>query len=198
MRLLKVRAKNRRTTIIMRITKRRAFCPKCGRRYADPERKVCMRCMDKVSIIKRFSVFFTRYRFHMGAIILTMVLTSGLGILAPYISSGFYYVEVLDEYGRFFGKILLVIGIILVTRIISLLVTIVNGVITSRIAAKVTYDLKKEIFGAIERLSIGYFTNRHTGGLMTQVNNDANNIYWFSVILSHTRLSTHSRSSVSL
>ncbi len=159
--------------------KEELFCPKCGRRYADPERKICMRCMDKVHIIKRFSIFFARYKFQIGAIIFTMILTSALGILAPYISSGFYYDEVLDQNGRFYGKILLVIGIILATRIISILVSIVNGVISSRVAAKVTYDLKKEIFGAIERLSIGYFTNRQTGGLMTQVNNDANNIYWF-------------------
>ena len=159
--------------------KEELFCPKCGRRYADPERKICPHCMDKVHILKRFSGFFLRYKVHLLMIFLTLVLTSGLGVLSPYISSGFYYDEVLSEDGKFAGQILLVIGIIFATRLISMFVTMLNNYITSVIAAKVTYDLKKEIFHSIERLSISYFTNRQTGGLMTQVNRDANNIYRF-------------------
>lgn len=159
--------------------KEELFCPKCGKRYADPERKICPKCMDKVHILKRFSGFFLRYKGKLALILLTLVLTSALGILSPYISSGFYYDEVLSKEGKFAGQILLVIGIILATRIISMIVTMINSLITSVIAARVTYDLKKEIFKSIERLSISYFTNRQTGGLMTQVNRDANNIYFF-------------------
>ncbi len=159
--------------------KEELFCPKCGKRYADPDRKICPRCMDKVHILKRFSGFFLRYKGKLALILITLVLTSGLGVLSPYISSGFYYDEVLSEDGRFAGQLLLVIGIILATRIISMLVTMLNNYITSVIAARVTYDMKKEIFKSIERLSISYFTNRQTGGLMTQVNRDANNIYRF-------------------
>jgi ATP-binding cassette subfamily B protein len=63
---------------------------------------------------------------------------------------------------------------------------ILNNFTTSIIAAKVNFDLKKTIFGAIERLSLGFFTSRQTGGLMTQVNNDANTIYdFFCNILPH-------------
>ncbi len=159
--------------------KEELFCPKCGKRYADPERKICPRCMDKVHILKRFSGFFWRYKLYLFLILLTLFLTSGLAVLSPYISSGFYYNEVLSESGRFAGKILLVIGIIFATRLISMFVTMINSYVTSVVAAKVTYDLKKEIFKSIERLSISYFTNRQTGGLMTQVNRDANNIYHF-------------------
>ncbi len=159
--------------------KEELFCPKCGKRYADPDRKICPRCMDKVHILKRFSGFFLRYKGQLALILMTLILTSGLGVLSPYISSGFYYDEVLSKDGKFAGQILLVIGIILATRILSMVVTMVNNLITSVIAARVTYDLKKEIFKSIERLSISYFTNRQTGGLMTQVNRDANNIYRF-------------------
>ncbi len=159
--------------------KEELFCPKCGKRYADPERKICPRCMDKVHILKRFSGFFLRYKAELLLVFLTLLLTSGLGVLSPYISSGFYYDKVLTEGGEFYGQLMLVIGIIFATRVVSMLVTMLNSYITSVVAAKVTYDLKKEIFHSIERLSISYFTNRQTGGLMTQVNRDANNIYRF-------------------
>lgn len=155
------------------------FCPKCGNRYVDKDRKICPKCMDKGKIIRRTGVFFIKYKFQIAAVIGMLILTSALGILAPYISAGFYYDEVLDNTGRFYGQLLLVLGIILGTRILSLIINIFHNVITSTIAARLVYDLKKVIFTSIERLSISFFTGRQTGGLMTQVTRDANTIYWF-------------------
>lgn len=71
--------------------------------------------------------------------------------------------------------VLLIVGV----RIVSLLVSLVNGIISAKVAAELVYDLKKTIFSAISALSLSFFSNRQTGGLMTQVNNDATTIYWF-------------------
>lgn len=157
------------------------FCPKCGYRYADAQRKICPRCMDKNRVIKRTAGFFFKYKFHMAVIVATLVLSSAVGVLAPYVSSGFYYDKVLDKAGEFYGQLLLVLGIIVATSVLQMLINIVSGAASSTIAARIVYDLKKVIFGAIERLSLSFFTGRQTGGLMAQVNNDANTIYWFFV-----------------
>ena len=110
---------------------------------------------------------------------LSLAVMTALSILAPYLSSGFFYDEVIYGVGEFAGEILLVLGLIISTRILKTLVTMVNNYVTSRIAAKMVFDLKKTIFSAIERLSLGFFTGRQTGGLMTQINEDANTIYSF-------------------
>lgn len=155
------------------------FCPKCGSKYIDEERKICPKCMDKNKIIRRTGEFVLKYRFEVITVVAMLILTSALGIISPYISSGFYYDEVLDKAGKFYGEILLVLGIIIGTRILSLIINMVHNIVTSIIAAKLVYDLKKVIFGSIERLSLSFFTNRQTGGLMTQVTRDSNTIYWF-------------------
>ena len=155
------------------------FCPHCGARYADPERKICPKCMDKGKIIRRMGVFFQKYRWQMAAVLLTLILTSALSVLTPYVSAGFYYDEVLDPQGRFYGQLLLVLGIVIATKILSTGVNMLNGMITSSVSAKVVYDLKTVIFSSIERLSLSFFTGRQTGGLMQQVDGDANTIYWF-------------------
>lgn len=155
------------------------YCPKCGRRYANSERKICPKCMNRGKIIMRMSGFFLKYKMKLALIFVTMLLSSALSVLAPYISSGFYYDEVLNENGNFFGQILLVISIIIITRLITMLVGMVHSIISSRVAAQIVYDLKKVIFSSIERLSISFFTGRQTGGLMNQVNSDANTIYFF-------------------
>lgn len=155
------------------------ICPKCGMRYPDPNRKICPKCMERGKLFRRFSVFFLKYRRYLILSVLSLVLLSGMSILTPYLSSGFFYDEVIDKAGQFAGQLVLVISLIILTNLFKMLATMVNNLVTSVVAAKVVYDLKKTIFSAIERLSISFFTGRQTGGLMTQVNEDANTIYTF-------------------
>ena len=154
-------------------------CPTCGLRYPNQNRRVCPHCMEKSKLFKRFSVFLLRYRGYMILAVLSLVLLTAMSILAPYLSSGFFYDEVIYGTGKFAGAILTVLFLIISTRILKLFATMINNRVTSEIAARMVFDLKKTIFQAIERLSLGFFTGRQTGGLMTQINQDANTIYGF-------------------
>ncbi|MBE6587179.1 MAG: ABC transporter ATP-binding protein [Ruminococcaceae bacterium] len=157
------------------------YCPKCGRRYPDAHNKLCPHCMNKASVIKRLFSFVKKYMFSVILILLAMVMVSVIGVISPYVSSGFFYDQVLTAGGKFYGEVLLVIMIIVSLKVLSLLVDMVNNIITARIVPKLVYDMKKTIFDAVEKLSLGFFTNRRTGALMNQVNGDANTIYWFFV-----------------
>ena len=154
-------------------------CPKCGMRYPDKNRKLCPKCMEKGKLYKRFASFLFKYKKHIAIMILSLILLTVTGILTPYFSNEFFYDEVLNESGGFFGEILLVIALIVATRLLGQLFSIVNGLISARISAKIVYDLKMTVFKSIERLSLSFFNGRQTGGLMTQVNNDSNTIYYF-------------------
>ncbi len=154
-------------------------CPKCGMRYPDKNRKICPRCMEKGKLYKRFATFLFKYKKHVGIMLLSLVLLTATGILAPYFSNEFFYDEVLNESGGFFGEVLLVIALIVGTRLLGQIFSIINGLVSARISAKVVFDLKMTVFKSIERLSMSFFNGRQTGGLMTQVNNDSNTIYYF-------------------
>ncbi len=154
-------------------------CPKCGMRYPDRNRKVCPRCMEKGKLFSRFGMFLTKYKKEIFILLVSLVFLTGSSILIPYFSNGFFYDNVLEPEGSLYGQILLALGIIIATKILSVIADMVNGYISTKIAAKVVYDLKNTIFGAIEKLSLGFFNGRQTGGLMTQVNDDSNTIYGF-------------------
>lgn len=154
-------------------------CPKCGMRYPDRNRKICPRCMKKGKLILRILKFFKGYEKMLVMVLLSLVVLTAMGILAPYLSSGFFYDEVLGEDGSFYGQILFVLGLIISTKVLSVLARIINNFTTSKVAAEVSFKLKNTIFSAIQRLSLGFFTSRQTGGLMTQVNSDGNTIYEF-------------------
>ncbi len=161
--------------------KKEMFCPKCGGRYPDPARKICPKCMDKKGLFKRFLPLLAKYRSLMLLVIVALVTVSALGILAPYISSAFFYDEVLDVSGEFYGRVLFVLTLVVLTKVCSYAVNAVSGCISATVSGRIVYDLKKTIFSSISRLSMSFFTGRQTGGLMTQINNDANSIYWFIV-----------------
>ena len=154
-------------------------CPKCGMRYPDRNRKICPRCMEKGKLFTRFGVFLLKYKAELAILMLSLVMLTAIGILTPYFSKGFFFDKVLDENGSLYGQVLLAVGIVVATKLLGVVADMINGYISTKIAAKIVYDLKNTIFGAIEKLSMGFFNARQTGGLMTQVNNDSNTIYSF-------------------
>ena len=157
------------------------FCPKCHRRYPDPNRKVCPDCMDKASIVGRFLTLAKKFKGQILLALFAMALTSVLGIVSPYLSTSFFYDQVLDIRGTFYGDLLFVVTLMLATQIVTILLTMLSDIITAKVSAKIIYDLKRTIFDSIRRLSMRFFTGRQTGGLMTQINSDSNGIYWFFV-----------------
>ncbi len=154
-------------------------CEKCGRRYPDSELRVCPHCMDKARLVKRLSILFFSYKRSILLILLSFGLIAALGVVTPYISNELLYDKVLSNADStamdVLGIVLLIVGV----RILSLFINLLSGAISGTVAADVTYDLKKTIFNTISNLSLAFFTNRQTGGLMTQVNGDSLTLYWF-------------------
>ncbi len=154
-------------------------CPKCGMRYPDRNRKICPKCMEKGKLYRRFGMFLVKYKTYIAIMLLSLVLLTLTGVLVPYVSNEFFYDEVLSENGSFFGEVIFVVGLVVATRLLSQIFSVVNGFISAKISAKIVFDLKMTVFTAIEKLSLSFFGSRQTGGLMAQVNNDSNTIYYF-------------------
>lgn len=161
--------------------KKEDFCPSCHCRYPDPSRKICPKCMERGKLVKRMGIFLKKYTKQIALILFALILVSAIGVIAPYFSSKFFYDQVLNQNGSFYGQILFVILLIASMNLCSILINMLAAVITSKVAGRLVYDMKRTIFDAIRRLSLSFFTGRQTGSLMTQINNDANSIYWFFV-----------------
>lgn len=156
-----------------------AYCPKCGMMYPDQTRKVCPKCLDRRAIFMRVLSFVPRYKVAIGIILLCMFASSALNLLNPYIGGNIFFDDVLKSGGKYEGKILMVVLVMFGSRLLALLINIFYLRINAGITAEIIYDLKTEIFTAMQRLSLSFYSNRQTGALMTHVNNDANNLQYF-------------------
>jgi len=140
-----------------------------------------LRDLDTKTLLKKMLPFFNRYKRESATVLLMVVLSTALGILSPFISGRFFYDEVLAVGGEHYGKILFAILLIAGTKLISVVFLMFHSMVSAKISARVVYDLKKTIFTAIQKLSLSYFNMRQSGGIMTQINQDATSLYWFFV-----------------
>lgn len=157
------------------------FCPKCGTRYPEPERKLCPKCMDRISITRRLLGFFAHYRKKVAIILITMLAGSVFSIFSPLVGSKFFIDEVLTEGGSYYGAVLAAVCLIFFVRAVGVALNILYSYVLARTVPWIVQDLKLKIFEAMQRLSVGFYTSKRTGSLMNRINQDANNIYWFFV-----------------
>ncbi len=154
-------------------------CPKCHRPYNDPEKKICNHCVSKTGLVRKLVPFFVRYRIQIALVFLTVFLSSAVSVVTPYLNSKVLYDEVLSPNGSLYGQIMGLVLSIALAGLLRAFITTINAIIGAKVSAFVSCDLKNTIFSSFERLSYSFFTSRHTGRLITQINSDAETLYWF-------------------
>ena len=150
-----------------------------GAREDKPDKKA--KKGEAKRLLTKMLPFFMKYKMYSLLVLLMVVLSSLLGLLSPYVSGAFFIDEVLNLEGNFYGQIAKAIIIIAGTKLLSTVFMMVHSIVTAKVSARVTYDIKKTIFESIQRLSLSFFSSRQTGGLMTQINQDSRSLYWFFV-----------------
>lgn len=190
--LEKIKKKEEVTQEDLDVKKGKECCPKCGMIYPDQERKVCPKCMDKKSILLRVVGYFKPYKAMLAVMVFCYVATAGLNLVWPYLSGTVLYDKVLKKDEAFLamlhlpqGRFLLALSVLVATMVLTKVVIqglgILQGVFTARIAAEVIAKLKSQVFESMGKLSISFFTKRQTGGLMTRVSDDADEVSSFFI-----------------
>ena len=158
-------------------------CPKCGRVYADQNRKICEYCTNQSAVIKRLLGYMSSYKLQFGIVVACMVLTSAIHLVNPLITTTLMYDQVISEGGALhsIGWVYAIIGIILGIALLSLAINILQNRTNAHLSTRVTLNMKLEIFTAMQRLSLSFFNNNQTGRLITRVNYDADHIRGFLI-----------------
>ncbi len=154
-------------------------CPSCGTPYSDPRRKVCPKCMDKRSIFRRVLSYGERYKFQIALLLICMLASSAVSLMGPFLSGRILFDEVLTPGGRYEGQVGFIVLTIFGANLISLIIRVIYGRLNAGMTAQIVFDIKSDVFQAMQRLSLGFFTARETGGLMTRVNSDATQLQHF-------------------
>lgn len=168
-------------------------CPKCGRRYRNPHRKVCEFCIDKKGVLWRMLTYFKPFKWQFATVLFCLVSTSVISLLSPIISGQLLFDQIISKpsynaagemiTGRYhnMSALLAVIGLIFGLAVLSLTISIIQSRANAVMSNRVVATMKKDVFTALQRLSFSYFNQNPTGRLISRVNNDAMRIRRFFI-----------------
>lgn len=168
------------------------FCPTCGMAYPDRDRQVCPHCFNKTTVMGRMLSFFKPYKSKIALMFVCILGVSMFGVLWPYISGTLLYDRVLKgdtSFLNIFGfksppalTALLVLALTMAgVKIIQQALGIIQGLILAKIVPNVVKSIKVQSFTALERLSIGFFTKKQTGTLMSRIIKDSDEVTYFFI-----------------
>jgi len=110
-----------------------------------------------------------------AAIFLT-VISSLVSVAIPYyVGKTFDTFHITDrsvDTGRLVSLLIIILGLYL----INLLINLINGVMMLNISQKLVYILRKEFFGKMQKLPLGFYDIRSHGDTMSRITNDVDNI----------------------
>ena len=130
-------------------------------------------------LFMRVLSYVPRYKKQLVQIIAIIVLSSLLNIVQPYLTGTVLYDNVLGGKGILAGKLFLLVGILVVLSAFSVVLGILRGRIGAEMSGNIVFDIKTEVFGAMQKLGMRFFTSKRTGSLLNRVNSDALDIQYF-------------------
>lgn len=146
---------------------------------------------NKRSIFGRTLKYFLRYKAQICALILTYSITAVMGIAWPYLTGKVLFDKVIgkdDAYLSDFGlggKYLLALGIVALAmlgcRLIVGLSRYMQIFVMAKVSSSAVRDIKSDVFDNMSKLSLNFFVNKETGGLMTRVLSDSEKVREFFV-----------------
>jgi ATP-binding cassette, subfamily B, multidrug efflux pump len=121
------------------------------------------------SLLRRLLGYLRPYRWWTLAAVLLLMSQSVLALIGPRLTEHALDVAVPRHD---LGLLGLLAGLYLATLAADFVVEYGGTLLTSFIGQRVMYDLRMQIFGHLQRLSIGYFDRNPVGRLMTRVTSD--------------------------
>lgn len=97
-------------------------------------------------------------------------------VLAPLLAGRFLFDEVLAADGRFAGRLLLAVALILAARLATVACNVAWGWTNATLIHDLEVTLKRSAFGSLQRLSMRFYGARHTGEMMTRLEQDASDV----------------------
>ncbi len=169
-----------------------AYCPNCGTMYPNAERKICPKCMDQKSIFFRTLGYLKPHGWKIFVMFLCYLATACLNLVWPYLNGKILYDRVLkksDSFveflnlpaGAYVTALLLVVLTMILTKLTLQGIGILQGVMAAKIVPELVRELKTDVFTSMGKLSIGFFTSKQTGSLMTRVMYDADEVMGFFI-----------------
>ena len=119
--------------------------------------------------LRRIAVFARPHRKALVAFLVLSVVSAVLAVATPVLAG--WVVDALIKDGSE-GRVLFLAGAIALVAILDAVVGIAERWQSSRIGEGLILDLRRTVFGHVQRMPVAFFTRTRTGALVSRLNND--------------------------
>ena len=137
---------------------------------ADPPRVSPER---RASTFRKIAAFFRPYRKQVLLVLLTIIVTSLLGLINPYLLK-LLIDEALPQ--RDLGLLNLFVGLMIVVPIVSGLIGVGQTYLNNVIGQRVMQDLRNALYTHLQRMPLRFFTETRTGEIQSRLANDVGGV----------------------
>ena len=155
---------------------RRALrCPTCGRALPAWS-EICPFCMERAKLLRRLVAYLAPYKPVAITGFLLTVVFSLLQLLPAYLTK-----MLIDDVivPRNPAGLKLVLIMLLAIYVARALIGVVRGYMMEWIGARVVYDMRVQVYDHLQMLSLGFFSRKQTGQIMSRVTNDIVRLQFF-------------------
>ena len=127
----------------------------------------------RASTVRRIAAFFRPYRGRVGVVLLTILVTSLLGIINPYLLK-----LLIDDAipRRDLGLLNLYVGLMILVPIVSGLIGVGQSYLNNVIGQRVMQDLRNALYAHLQRMPLRFFTETRTGEIQSRLANDVGGV----------------------
>jgi ATP-binding cassette subfamily B protein len=123
--------------------------------------------------LRRIVAFFRPYRLAVAAVLGSILLTSLLGLVNPFLLK-LLIDEALPQ--RDFGLLNLFVGLMILVPIVSGLIGVGQSYLNNVIGQRVMEDLRNALYAHLQRLPLRFFTETRTGEIQSRLANDVGGV----------------------
>jgi ATP-binding cassette, subfamily B, bacterial len=151
-------------------------CPTCGRALARWS-EVCPFCMKKGQLLARLIGYLHPYKAYAIAGFVMSVLLTILDLLPASYVTRYFFDQVITQ--RFEPGLAIVVYLMLGMALIRMVVGAVRSFMMEWLGGRVVLDMRVELFDHLQMLSMGFFSRKQTGQIMSRVTNDIMRLQYF-------------------
>jgi len=123
--------------------------------------------------VRRILGFFRPYRAQVLAVLGTIVITSLLGLVNPYLLKLLIDVAIPK---RDWGLLNLFVGLMIIVPIVSGLIGVGQSYLNNVVGQHVMQDLRNALYAHLQRMPLRFFTETRTGEIQSRLSNDVGGI----------------------
>jgi ATP-binding cassette, subfamily B, bacterial len=127
-------------------------------------------------VTRRIAGLFSAYRLRLVLIAAAILLSSGLGVVAPFLTRAVFDDALFVPGGPDLPLLYLLVTAMIVLPVVAALIGVYQTYLTTALGNSVMKDLRDRLFAHLQSMELGFFTATKTGAIQSRLANDVGGV----------------------